>query len=274
MSSGQDLQSQWADIRLISQELSIRATGSSTTDWVSHSKTFLKPAPRALSLCCGTGALERRLWDEGIAFEVTGLDNSQSCIEKATDLARARPGLLYKVRDLNAFKLPVRHYDAIYSHAAVHHLWDLEHVFFQSSESLRDGGLLFLCEYVGPDRMQFPEALMERADKYLKAIPESLRIQGDGSIKAHALRFPPEGPEDSMEAVRSSQIMGVARRWFEVQYESDLGGALLMQVLNGIAGNFLGDISSSVADVLRDMIVEDKAAWPSYHKYAVLRPKR
>lgn len=272
MSGGLDKQTQWTGVAAVREYVNQRATGDPQMDWVRHSGQFLpRENPRCLSLCCGAGVLERRLWDDEIAQDIMGIDADGPCILEAANQAIPRPGLSYKVRDLNSYIPPVAHYDAIYSHAAVHHLKDLEHVFYHCHEALKPDGIMILYEYVGPTRMRFPVSLLDRADQFLKALPAKYRRLENGQEKGRCLRFPESGPEDLTEAVRSAEIMEQALHRFEVLHEAELGGALAMQVLNGISQNFQDELTGDLKCWMHDLLAEDEKSWPSYHAYAVLK---
>jgi SAM-dependent methyltransferase len=84
-------------------------------------------------------------------------------------------GLTYEVADLNTAVFPAETYDAVYAHACLHHVFQLEHLLDQVKHTLRPGGLFVVQEYIGPSQMQFPRKHLYLADVFLKMIPESYR---------------------------------------------------------------------------------------------------
>ena len=88
---------------------------------------------------------------------------------------RALDGLTYEVADLNTAEFPKETYDAVYVHAALHHVFHLEHLLDQIKQTLKPGGLFVVHEYIGPSQMQFPGRDLELADAFLNAIPERYR---------------------------------------------------------------------------------------------------
>ena len=105
------------------------------------------------------------------------MDVAEGAIEGARKAAQdaGLDGLTYEVADLNTAKLPKETYDAVYVHAALHHVFQLEHLLDQIKQTLKPGGLFVVYEYIGPAQMQFPRRDLELADAFLNAIPERYR---------------------------------------------------------------------------------------------------
>jgi len=111
--------------------------------------------PRALSIGCGTGALERDLLSRGICENMVAFDGSPVSI----DVARAdaqRAGLsdrvTYNISDFNEPRLSAKAYDAVFFHQSAHHVAKLERVLRAVLRALKPGGMLYLDEFVGPSR--------------------------------------------------------------------------------------------------------------------------
>jgi SAM-dependent methyltransferase len=99
-------------------------------------------------------------------------------------------GLTYEVADLNTAEFPPETYDAVYAHAVLHHVFQLERLLDQIKRTLKPGGLFVVYEYIGPSQMQFPQRDLELADAFLKVIPERFRMMRRRErIKSKALRL-------------------------------------------------------------------------------------
>ena len=149
-------------------------------DWITHSAALLakfKKPIKVLSLGCGFGVIERVLRSSDSCQLIHGVDVAEGAIEGARKAAQDEglDGLTYEVADLNTAKLPKETYDAVYVHAALHHVFQLEHVLDQIKQTLKPGGLFVVYEYIGPSQMQFPRRDLELADAFLNAIPERYR---------------------------------------------------------------------------------------------------
>jgi hypothetical protein len=206
------------------------------------------------------------------------VDVAEGAIEGARKAAQNEglDGLTYEVADLNTAKLPKETYDAVYVHAALHHVFQLEHLLDQIKQTLKPGGLFVAYEYIGPSQMQFPRRHLELADIFLKVIPERYRkFQRRGGIKKKALRASLDSmnTSDPSEGIRASEIVPLIASRFEIRHFRYVGGTLLLLVFNEIAGNFLeSDLEiMPLVDALiaLDNFLIDSAVLPSYHVYMV-----
>jgi SAM-dependent methyltransferase len=152
----------WSQVPLVKQRLHAKVSGDPHTDWVDYTlQRHLAgrlPLSRCLILGCGRGGLERRLADSRAFAAFDAFDVASGSIAEARDCVR-RAGytnIRYRVQDANQVKLPLGHYDVVWSSGSVHHFERLEHVFVQVARALKPGGLFVLNEYVGPNRFQFP----------------------------------------------------------------------------------------------------------------------
>jgi ubiquinone/menaquinone biosynthesis C-methylase UbiE len=273
----------WIELPEVASYVHRRATGDPNTDWVSHSERFMDemPKPRtALSLGCGTGIIERIVRKRDICQSIDGYDVADAAIETARNLAIAEglSGLNYRVADLHTLVLPPDTYDVVYAHAILHHIFYLERLLEQIYNTLKPGGVLVVYEYVGPSQMQFPPEHLKIADALLRLIPERYRhFRRWSGIKNEAprLSLADMNTTDPSEAIRSAEIVSLIRSRFESLYYRDIGGTLLLLVLNEISGNFEStdplaiSIVGSLIDI-EDTLIESESLL-SYHAYIVAR---
>jgi SAM-dependent methyltransferase len=272
---------QWLQIPGAVENMNRRATGDPEMDWISHSAgllaKFAKPI-KALSLGCGFGVIERALRRCDYCQLIHGVDVAEGAIEGARKAAQDEglDGLTYEVADLNTAKLPKETYDAVYVHAALHHVFQLEHLLDQVKQTLKPGGLFVMYEYIGPSQMQFPRRDLELADAFLNAIPEHYRsgprLKG---IKKEALRLSLDGmnSSDPSESIRANEIVPLTASRFEVRHFRYVGGTLLLLIFSEIAGNFNENDAEIMplvkALIALDNFLVDNAILPSYHVYMV-----
>jgi SAM-dependent methyltransferase len=272
---------QWLQIPGAIENMNFRATGDSEMDWITHSAgllaKFAKPV-RALSLGCGFGVIERVLRRYDYCQLIHGLDVAEGAIQGARKAAQEEglDGLTYEVADLNTAKLPKETYDAVYIHAALHHVFQLEHLLDQIKQTLKPGGLFVVYEYVGPSQMQFPRRDLELADAFLNAIPERYRgMRRLKGIKKQGLRFSLDGmnSSDPSESIRANEIIPLVASRFEVRHFRYVGGTLLLLIFSEIAGNFKEDDAEVMplvkALIVLDNFLIDNKVLPSYHVYMV-----
>jgi SAM-dependent methyltransferase len=272
---------QWLQIPGASENMNRRATGDPEINWITHSAGLLAQFPKpvkVLSLGCGFGVIERVLRRSDYCQLIHGLDVAEGAIEGARKASRDEglDGLTYEVADLNTATLPKETYDAVYVHAALHHVFQLEHLLDQIKQTLKPGGLLVVYEYIGPSQMQFPRRDLELADVFLNAIPERYRsmprLKG---IKKEGLRLSLDAMNrsDPSESIRASEIVPLTASRFEVKHFRYVGGTLLMLIFSEIAGNFKEDDAEIMplveALITLDNFLIDNKVLPSYHVYMV-----
>jgi 2-polyprenyl-3-methyl-5-hydroxy-6-metoxy-1,4-benzoquinol methylase len=272
---------QWVEIPGALENMNCRATGDPEMDWITHSAGLLVKFPKpvkALSLGCGFGVIERVLRRSGYCHLIHGVDVAAGAIEGAKKAAQDEglDGLTYEVADLNTAKLPKETYDAVYVHAALHHVFQLEHLLDQIKQTLKPGGLFVVYEYIGPSQMQFPRRDLELADAFLNAIPERYRsMRRLKGIKKEALRLSLDAMNaaDPSESIRASEIVSLTACRFEVRHFRYVGGTLLLLIFSEIAGNFKekdAEIMPLVkALIALDNFLIDNKVLPSYHVYMI-----
>jgi ubiquinone/menaquinone biosynthesis C-methylase UbiE len=151
----------WVELPAVQRRLNAKVSGDTATDWIFYTLQhyFPKrlPLERCLSLCCGKGALERRLADLGAFESCDAYDIAPGCIAEAQTHA-AQAGytrIHYAVADVNTLTLNSEQYDLILGNASIHHITALEAVFEQAACALKPDGFFVLNDYVGPSRFQF-----------------------------------------------------------------------------------------------------------------------
>src|SRR5438874_9210194 len=272
---------QWVEVPGVAENINRRSTGDPEIDWISHSAGLLPKSKRpieALSIGCGFGRIERLLRRRDYCQLIHGMDVAEGAIEGARKAAQDEglDGLTYEVADLNSATFPKETYDAVYAHAALHHVFQLEHLLDQIKQTLKPGGLFVLYEYIGPSQMQFPRRDLELADAFLNAIPERYRSMPRlKDIKKEALRFSIDAmnSSDPSESIRASEIVPLTASRFEVRHFRYVGGTLLLLIFSEIAGNFTED-DVEIMPLIRALIaldnfLIDNKVLPSYHVYII-----
>lgn len=199
------------------------------------------PFERGISLGCGSGQNEREAITRGIAKRMVCFDIAPGRIEKAMQLSAGMPIEYYR-QNINAIRLDEDSFDFALCKTILHHITKLEHVLSELKKALRPGSLLYVNEYIGPARFQFPEKILQIGDQLLADIPLPLRRleYNRDLIKTAISRIDPETviTADPSEAIRSDEINALLKRYFTVVETHGTGGALLFRLLDGIAHNF------------------------------------
>lgn len=133
-----------------------------------------------LSLCCGFGSVEQRVVSrlENVDH-CLGIDLAEGALDSARDRARKSglDSIEYVKADLNTYDWPLEKYDLIIANGALHHLSNLEGVIAGMHHSLKPGGTLFCCEYVGAKLQDQPPRQLELINACSYLIPQELRTR-------------------------------------------------------------------------------------------------
>jgi trans-aconitate 2-methyltransferase len=98
-----------------------------------------RPFMRAVDLGCGTGELTRLLHDHLGASETLGIDSSEAMLAKSASFAGG--GLRFERRSIGDFAAD-RHYNLVFSNAALHWLPDHDELLRRLTAALVEGGQL------------------------------------------------------------------------------------------------------------------------------------
>lgn len=259
----------WMQHAMVQARLNRLASGDAARDSYDRLADVLRergvslPIPRAVSLGCGFGRLERDLAARGIIAEIDAYDIAPGAIEAARRLAAEAglAGLRYHVADLEREVLPLGSVDVVFAHQSVHHVERLDELFSAVSAMLRPGGIFHLHEFVGPIRFQWTDAQIELVNRFLEALPARLRVMPNGQPRPLQGRATVAAmiAADPSEAIRSSEILPVLRRHFDILEERALGGAALHLGLSEIAQNFDPDAAED-REILEAFFAAEDAA--------------
>jgi O-antigen biosynthesis protein len=272
----------WTELPGIQRRINQRVSGDHLIDpyqWaIGKYFTELLPFARALTLGCGNGELERGLAKYGFCSRHDAFDIAPGAVEFAAAAARAAGlnHIHYEVADLNHLEFPEATYDCVLGVQAVHHVEALEHVFSAVQRALKPRGFLLLNEFVGPTRFQWTERQLDVINGILKALPEPFRRNRarPGVLKSR-IRRPSLArivQYDPSEAVRSSEILPLLQRHFEVLDVNGYGGTILHMLLHEIAGNFADSEpgGAQLLDALCDLEEALIACGDLTHDFAVV----
>ncbi len=223
---------------------------------------------RGLSLGCGTGGLERNVYQLAICDRMDAYDIARESVRAARRAARAEgvKGVRYRVADCDRIELPKERYDIAFFHHSLHHIADPDRLLAQVERSLKPHGLLYVDEYLGPSRDEWldrdlRERWLEPAGEIWDSVPEELRWRD----RVH----PPLDLTDPSEMIRSSRILPAIRERFEMIHERPYWGNLLNPLICSLQGLRLLEprhhplVASWVARE-RDLVTEGRISEPMF----------
>lgn len=276
----------WFEVPAVRDRIARMITGRSDADayhWLLEllaRRGLSTPIERVLSLGCGAGDLERRLFSMNVARHYEGIDVAPQAIERARTAAAALPGadIRYSVADINKISLPANHYDAVFCHMSAHHFSDLERIFAEVHQALKPGGIFFLDEYVGPKQFQWPTRQVELIDLLRRNLPERwVRTAEGGHLRSYRAPTVDElVAVDPTEAIRSDEILQVLARQFVVTEHAGYGGTLLHGLLDHIGVNYVDGDAEANAMLDTFFALEDWALAHGIfeHDFAVIVAER
>lgn len=239
----------WMACPEVRRYLNRRVTGDPQADWLTWLDRFvLRPHGGQVDVAvlgCGEGWLERVLARSPAVGSLEAFDISAEAVATARRLAAEQDlAISYGVCNLDRDELEPGRWDVVIAHSVIHHVAELEHAYEQIHRALRPGGLLVLNEYVGPNRLQYSDAQLERLNRIMVRLPERLRRSAtEGIVYPHR-----ERPDlahldqvDPSEAVRSKDVIPAAEQWFATVLARDCGGTILQPLLYDMAQNFTAD---------------------------------
>lgn len=139
-----------------------------------------KKVESIFSLCCGFGIVERIFASKFTHVKhCLGVDLAEGALEIARKRA-ADEGLhciSYKFADLNDYPWEDEKYDLVIANGALHHLSNLEDVLGGIRRTLKPGGILYACEYVGPSYQDHHARQLQIINAAAFLIPPELRAK-------------------------------------------------------------------------------------------------
>lgn len=258
-----------------------RITGDEETPPTRYFASLLPGEMRggsAVVLRGGDPSLAVELLREGACARVTIIDGSRERLDYKE--ARIPEDLRGKVQLAEVDPLdyePDEPPTVVASLSALHRLPDPDRAVARISEWLAPGGLLYVDEFVGPDRFQWTDRQIEIVNRLLACLPEELRrdlATRSGEVKEEIgrpdlQRFTRDHPE---EAISPSRVRPALDAHLEPVAVKPYGGAVFHQLFSRIMGNFARrpDLVRLILEfdaILTDLeAVSSDYLWAAYRK--------
>ena len=223
--------------------------------------------PLVLTVGCGTGALDRQLVERGIADRVEAFDGSVYSLYRAR-LEAERVGMSNRIHyfawDFDEPYLKLDRYDAVFFSHSLHHVAKLEKLLRAVMHALKQRGIVYLDELVGPSRTYWNDRTIAPYRDFYDSIPSQYRI-------VEQLPYPIQ-PGDPSEAIRSGEIRKQLDIGFDVIRFRGYGGNLLAMVFpfldsNALTDNFVQHLVTCEKKLLREGV-------PPFYAVIVARPRK
>ena len=266
----------WNDLEIVQKYKNKLATGNENTHWIEDILERFKehlPFEDVLIVGCGNGWLERKLFDLGIGKHFDAFDMSVKYIEEAKNLSESRP-IDYFIDDINSMKkIQESKYDAIFNFAVLHHATEVEHALQKLAKALKNNGLMFNEEYVGPARNQYSDQHLNLMLEIMSDLPEKFRSKV-GFLRPPLANFRVE----PSEAIHSDLILPLIPKYFDVVYEKNLNGGVAYQILHNNIKEYEDNSNPESEKYLQYLLKQDikfteEGKVPVLFWYGVCKPK-
>ena len=235
----------WLHSPLILKIINRRITGDPQIDWFPwfRNKYLLQQSVgKALILGCGFTSWEKFLIVNKICNCVDAVDISEETIKLSREVAcRENLNINYILADVNKVELPENSYDLILCIMSLHHFVELESLFFRINNSLTPHGYFLANEFVGPTYFQWEEEQLRLINMILSIMPEKYKTRTNDGIVQNKIDKPNLNEflkQSPFEAVRSSEIVELAKTYLNLVEIRPYGGTILHLLLNFLIGNF------------------------------------
>lgn len=245
--------------------------------WFAREIASGRRADHGVTLRATDASLESRLVELGAARRITGVDPSPAHVSRAR--GRVPDQLRGIVEFVEASPLdwrPDAPVDLVVAASVLHRQRDLAAVLDRVRAWMAPGALLYVDEFVGPDRFQWTDGQLDVINRLLACLPEEYRVdlsRDERSIKDIVVRPDAErfAAQHEDEAVSGSRTVALLDERFERVVFRPYGGAVFHQLFARIMGNF-GDRPEVVRLVMElDAILTDTGVVESDYLWAVYR---
>lgn len=230
-------------------------------EYVFHKYLQGKSNLKLLSVGCGEGIHERNFAKHDCFSAIEATDISEKSIIKARILAKENNlSINYRSGDFKQLVYDKNSFDVILFSSSLHHFEDVS-TFLKNNVKplLNENGILVINEYVGPNRLQWTNQQLKKANELLKELPMNYKLLYDNkTIKKKVYR-----PGifrmllvDPSEAPDSANIVSALNSNFKVLEQTNLGWNILHILLKGIAHNFCND-EKETQDLLTNLFSEE-----------------
>lgn len=228
---------------------------------------------RVLSIGSGNCDLEleigRKLVEKGYKdFVIECLDLNRDMLDrgaKAVNAAGLGDCFVFTRADLNKWN-PTAKYGIVLANQSLHHVLNLEGLFYSVKQSLEPDGLFLVSDMIGRNgHMRWPEA-MERLKPFWDELPESYRY--NQLMRRHEQQYiNHDCSTEGFEGIRAQDILPLLLQQFNFDFFFPFGNMIFVFIDRPFGHNFDAD-----ADWDRDFIDRVHAKDEAYFLSGELKP--
>ena len=264
----------WNNFAHIVDHISKSISGHSNVGWIAHVRDTYGKRASGLFVGCGNGWVERDCYTQGLIEEAWGYDIMESSIAEARSKAEAiNMPATYVVADGNNLDLGGRRFPLIVNFGAMHHVAYIDKLARFLRSSLEPDGVYIINDYTGAHRNQFEWPAWSRIVEVNASLPAEYRMTLSYPHMPTMLAM------DPTEAIHSELQMETTRRYFDIEPEVSIGGAIAYQLLYNNHALHRDQFTEAGAETVSRILSADQALLRSdpstnLFTFAVCRPKR
>lgn len=219
-----------------------------------------RPYPKALSIGCGIASKELSLLRAGTVSQFVVYEISPKRINSGRRAAR-RHGIPDRIEFRNnAIEFdapPPEQFDLVYWNNSLHHMLDVRACLEWCRSALLPGGVIYLNDFVGPTRMQWPDEMIDVANRIRGSLPQHLLIGRDGRRPLSREVARPSIRKliasDPTECADSGAILDAFKDLFPDHVIRPTGGVIYHLALKGCLHNFSHESDDELLSMLLAM---------------------
>lgn len=227
-------------------------------------ETYLKNKSNLslLSIGCGEGIHERNFANKDCFSKIVGVDISSKSIEKAIlESQKNNLDITYFAGDFLNMNEIIQKFDVILFDSSLHHFENIDGLLKEKIKPLlNENGILVVFEFCGPNRLQWKNSQLNKANELLKKIPQNYKLLIDGKNYKKKVYRPGMIRmllNDPSEAPDSKNLIKGIHNNFKTVEEKLLGWNILHILLKNISHNFTNS-DKETDDLMQKLIREEE----------------
>lgn len=280
--NGKQLKIRWWQSQEVIKDVNRRVCGEPLPGFSNGLNSLLKkryassvPFDRAVSVGGGTGNKEMALLRSGIIKHFDLYELSSERIDQGRKLALDQNlGDRITFHEADAFVACTEPdaYDLVHWNNSLHHMFDVDAAVLWSKTVLKPGGIFYMDDFVGQDRFQWSDEMLELCGSVRSALDDRLMVNPKHPrLKLSTQIKRPDRARlieiDPSEAVESSKIPAAVLKHFPDADLKNTGGVIYHLVLNDVLHNLDEKDDAMTMNLL--MIIDELASKLGENHYAV-----
>ena len=232
---------------------------------------------KAVSIGCGNGSKELELVKAGLVehfdlFEISSASIKQGRILAKNAAAGSAMSFHQLVVDMTE-PTDIAKYDLVYWNNALHHMLDVPQAMHWSKAKLKAGGVIYINDFIGPDRMQWTPEMLHIASSVRASLPKrmlrhpllpwrKLPTQVTAVSVADIIRI------DPTECADSARMLHAFKESFHGGLIIPTGGLVYHTALNDVIGNINETRHAHIMKLL--LLLDDMTITHGLSQYCVM----